>query len=69
MHPGQNTYCHHCRRELIRRVGFHVTANRIESGKCPQCGSAIPGVWSNQQALGFKPKPQADDQQAAPRRS
>ena len=56
MHPGENTYCHSCQSELIRRVGFRVKANRIKDGKCPKCGTVIPGVWSQEQALAFKPK-------------
>lgn len=50
-HPGENTYCHQCHTELIRRVGFKVVSNRITDGKCPQCSTAIPGVWSQQAAL------------------
>jgi pyruvate formate lyase activating enzyme len=56
MHPGENTYCHQCGQELIRRVGFRVAANRIEGGKCSKCKTAIPGVWSQEQALSFKPR-------------
>jgi pyruvate formate lyase activating enzyme len=61
MHPGENTYCHGCGNELIRRVGFRVKSNRITGGKCPKCDTAIPGVWSQEQALGFRPnvKPSA----------
>ena len=51
LHPGENTYCHHCRRMIIRRVGFRIADNSIRDGKCPHCGTAIPGVWSQQQAL------------------
>ena len=51
MHPGENTYCHHCRTELIRRVGFRVASNRIDRGRCPECSTSIPGVWSQEQAL------------------
>ena len=58
MHEGENTYCHKCQTELIRRVGFRIASNKIENGKCPECGTAIPGVWSQQQALAFKPKQQ-----------
>jgi pyruvate formate lyase activating enzyme len=49
--PGQvetteNTYCHQCQTLLIERVGFTVTRNLLgTSGKCPQCSTAIPGVW------------------------
>lgn len=42
----ENTRCHNCGSTLIRRYGFLVKENRIgESGKCPDCGTAIPGVW------------------------
>ena len=27
--------------------------------KCPKCGAAIPGVWSQEQALAFKPREKA----------
>jgi pyruvate formate lyase activating enzyme len=49
--PGQvgtteNTYCHQCQTLLIERVGFTVSRNLLgPSGKCPQCSTAIPGVW------------------------
>lgn len=56
MHPGENTYCHNCQHELIRRLGFRVRFNRISDGKCPNCGTDIPGVWSQEQALAFKPR-------------
>jgi len=55
-HPGENTYCHQCKAELIRRVGFRVASNSIKDGKCPQCGTSIPGIWSQQQALAFSPR-------------
>lgn len=56
MHPGENTYCHHCGRELIRRLGYRVAFNKIENGRCPGCGTSIPGVWSQEQALAFQPR-------------
>jgi len=56
MHPGENTYCHNCKEELIRRVGFRIVSNRIKNGKCPKCDTQIPGVWSQEQALAFKPR-------------
>ena len=54
MHEGENTYCHSCKNELIRRVGFQVASNAIKDGKCPKCGTKIPGVWSQEQALAVK---------------
>ncbi len=50
-HPGENTYCHGCGTELIRRVGFLVKSNQIADGQCPKCHTPIPGVWSQGQAL------------------
>jgi pyruvate formate lyase activating enzyme len=55
MHPGENTYCHKCRHEVIRRAGFNIVANRLKDGKCPECSTVIPGVWSQKQALSFEP--------------
>ena len=55
MHPGENTYCHQCKALLIRRTGLRVESNRIQDGKCPDCATLIPGVWSATQALAFKP--------------
>ncbi len=69
MHPGENTYCHGCRNELIRRVGFKVAANRIKNGKCPKCDTPIPGVWTQAQALAFTPREQPDTQATTTRPS
>jgi pyruvate formate lyase activating enzyme len=55
-HPGENTYCHNCQHELIHRLGFRVRSNRIADGKCPDCGTDIPGVWSQERALAFEPR-------------
>jgi pyruvate formate lyase activating enzyme len=42
----ENTRCHHCNATLIRRHGFLVTENRMQSdGLCPDCGGVIPGIW------------------------
>ncbi|MCP4590162.1 MAG: AmmeMemoRadiSam system radical SAM enzyme [bacterium] len=54
-HPGGNTYCHGCQKELIHRVGFRVRSNRIVNGRCPDCNTAIPGVWSPERALASEP--------------
>lgn len=67
MHPGENTYCHGCREELIRRVGFQITSNRIKNGRCPKCGAKIPGVWSQEQALAFTPRERPATQPSATR--
>jgi pyruvate formate lyase activating enzyme len=43
--PGENTYCPGCRSLLIKRVGFSVLENRVDAGRCPDCGQTIAGVW------------------------
>jgi pyruvate formate lyase activating enzyme len=68
-HPGENTYCHQCKGQLIRRTGFRVESNRIRDGKCPDCATPIPGVWSAEQALAFKPHEKAAEPQTAGRPS
>jgi len=54
-HAYGHTYCHACKTKVIERVGYRVENNLGEDGKCPKCGAAIPGVWSQKQALAFKP--------------
>ena len=44
-HPGNNTTCPRCGEVVIRRVGMAVTANRLNKGRCPDCGKDIPGIW------------------------
>ncbi|MBP7865214.1 MAG: AmmeMemoRadiSam system radical SAM enzyme [Acidobacteria bacterium] len=45
-HPLENTYCHACRKMVIRRVGFTVVSREIRDGKCASCGTVIPGIFS-----------------------
>ncbi|MBW8010651.1 MAG: AmmeMemoRadiSam system radical SAM enzyme [Chloroflexi bacterium] len=40
-----NTHCPNCRHLLIRRKGYWITENNIQDGNCPECGTAIAGVW------------------------
>ncbi|MEJ2699092.1 MAG: AmmeMemoRadiSam system radical SAM enzyme [Desulfuromonadales bacterium] len=42
-HEGENTWCHHCGTLLIERFIFEIVENRLVNGRCPQCGTAIPG--------------------------
>ena len=42
----ENTCCPGCRGLLVERVGYRVLQNRLDaSGRCPECGQRIPGVW------------------------
>jgi len=56
-HPGENTYCPSCGEVLIQRMGYHILANRLQDGRCGKCQAPIPGVWSQDQALGRTPAP------------
>jgi len=45
-HPKGNTYCPHCGKLLIERIGFlAISQNNIVNGKCRYCHERIPGVW------------------------
>ncbi|MBN2015110.1 MAG: AmmeMemoRadiSam system radical SAM enzyme [Candidatus Altiarchaeota archaeon] len=46
--PGlgfESTYCPSCKNLLIERQGFYVVENRIEDGRCKNCGEGIHGFW------------------------
>lgn len=43
---GENTYCHQCKKLLIKRFGFSIIENRMKNGRCTECGAEIKGVWS-----------------------
>ena len=42
-HQWENTYCHKCDELLIERYVFDIIENKIRNGRCPACGTAIPG--------------------------
>jgi pyruvate formate lyase activating enzyme len=44
---GEDTMCPECKAVLVERRGFMVLGNRIGSdGACPDCQTAVAGVWS-----------------------
>jgi len=45
-HPAESTYCPHCRKVVVERVGYTVGAVHLKNGKCQYCRTPIPGVWS-----------------------
>ncbi|MCD4781250.1 MAG: AmmeMemoRadiSam system radical SAM enzyme [Candidatus Omnitrophica bacterium] len=45
-HPGNNTYCPHDGKIIIRRRGYMITENHVINGHCTFCKNSIPGVWS-----------------------
>lgn len=42
---GEDTHCPACQTAVIRRRGFTILDNRLQSGKCPACGYLMAGVW------------------------
>ena len=42
---GEETCCAACGRTLIRRRRHAVLENRLQDGRCPDCGQALHGVW------------------------
>jgi pyruvate formate lyase activating enzyme len=41
---NQDTFCPGCGSLLIQRHGFGILSNRIQSGRCPDCGEHIAGA-------------------------
>lgn len=42
---GENTACPSCRSLLVQRHGFSIQENRLQHGRCPQCGKELAGIW------------------------
>lgn len=43
---GEDTFCPHCGRRLIERMGFRVNKNDVVNGACRHCHGKIDGVWN-----------------------
>ncbi len=43
---GENTFCHKCKKLLVKREGYKVISNDLADGHCPECSTLIPGIWS-----------------------
>ena len=44
-HEGGHTYCHHCKKRIIERMGYHIPKINMNGDKCGYCGKRIPGRW------------------------
>ncbi len=47
-HVGEyeDTFCPGCNQPVVERRGYTVRAYRLTAqGKCPKCGTRVPGVW------------------------
>jgi pyruvate formate lyase activating enzyme len=45
-HPGNNTVCPSCKKEVIRRTLYFVEGSNVKDGKCGFCGRKIAGVFA-----------------------
>ena len=43
--PACHTYCHHCGKLLVKRMGYRIPEIHIREGRCVYCGTPIPGRW------------------------
>ena len=43
---GQSTRCHACGALLVQRDWYRIGAYRLGGGRCPGCGTTIPGVFA-----------------------
>ena len=41
------TYCPHCHKPLIERMGYQILSNKITDGKCPYCQTKIPVSYTH----------------------
>ena len=42
----ESTFCPNCRKRLVHRRGYTLLGYEIDAeGKCPACGTKIPGLW------------------------
>ena len=43
----EDTHCPGCDAALVERTGYRITTNRLGAdGRCPSCGTAVPGIWA-----------------------
>jgi pyruvate formate lyase activating enzyme len=43
---GEDTFCPHCGRKVIERIGFRVAKNDVVNGACRHCRGKIDGIWN-----------------------
>ncbi len=45
-HRAENTYCPKCQNTVIQRGGYTIQKLGIVAGRCENCSTPIPGIWS-----------------------
>jgi pyruvate formate lyase activating enzyme len=43
---AETTFCPNCKKAVVERDIFAVTRFRLKDGKCPDCNTAVAGLWS-----------------------
>jgi pyruvate formate lyase activating enzyme len=43
---GEDTFCPHCGRKVIERIGFRVAKNDVVNGACRHCHGKMDGIWN-----------------------
>jgi pyruvate formate lyase activating enzyme len=43
---AETTFCPHCKKAVVERDIFAVTAFNLDAGKCRFCGTKLAGMWS-----------------------
>jgi pyruvate formate lyase activating enzyme len=47
----ESTFCPNCNHPVVMRTGYVITEYRMTpEGKCPDCGTKIPGIWPDKPA-------------------
>ena len=45
-HKGTQTYCHNCKKVVVKRNGYLIEELNIKDSRCSFCGTLIPGRWA-----------------------
>ena len=45
-HRAESTYCPKCNNTVVQRVGYKIQKSDIAAGRCRNCSTPIPGIWS-----------------------
>ena len=50
-HEGTHTYCHNCKKLLIKRQGYFIPQYNLAGNQCKYCNTVIPGVWHDKEKI------------------
>jgi pyruvate formate lyase activating enzyme len=49
-HEGTHTFCHQCKKLLVKRQGYFIPTYNLVGNRCKFCDTVIPGVWHDKAA-------------------